>query len=66
MILLQSKRNEECEDIILQKSQINKINEEVVKAIKNGLPKEAQTIEVFNFILDECKNYITRIPLDLE
>lgn len=66
MIFLQSKQNEECEDIILQKSQINKINEEVVKAIKNGLPKEAQTIEVFNFILDECKNYITRIPLDLE
>lgn len=41
MIFLQSKQNEECEDIILQKSQINKINEEVVKAIKNGLPKEA-------------------------
>lgn len=66
MIFFQSKQNEECEDIILQKDQINKINEEVVKAIKNGLPKEAQTIEVFNFILDECKNFITRIPLNLE
>lgn len=66
MILLQSKRNEECKDVILQKDKINKINEEIVKVIKNGLPKEAQTIEVLNFILEECKNYITRIPLDLE
>lgn len=66
MILLQSKRNEECEDVILQKDQINKINEEIVKVIKNGLSKETQTIEVFSFILDECKKYIIRIPLDLE
>lgn len=45
-------------DITLSRTMVTKICEDVVATMFNGLPKEAHTIEVFNYILSESKEML--------
>ncbi len=53
-------------ETVLKKSDISKICNKVVDAVKNELPEEAQTIEVFNYILEESKKMLHSKTVKLE
>lgn len=51
--------------ISVKYGELNKTHDEVLLALKDGLPEEAHTVDVFNYVLDQCKDTI-RKKLKLE
>lgn len=45
-------------DVTLSRTMVTKVCEDVVVAMFNGLPEEARTLEVFNYILSESKEML--------
>lgn len=43
------------ESVYLEQNKVDSIVENVLRTIKDELPEEAQTVEVFNYITDEVK-----------
>lgn len=39
-------------------SDLIKTHDAVLSALKNGLPEEAHTVDVFNYVLDQCKDTV--------
>lgn len=50
----------------LTTEQILKSCNSVIEAMKNELPKEAHSIEAFDFILEKSKESLHNMPLDLQ
>ena len=53
MTLVRTMCNEEKE-VVVHEDDIKKICENVISVLKEGLPEEAHTIEVLDFVLKEC------------
>lgn len=51
--------------ILLQNSTVDKIIKEMFNIIKTELPEEAQTVEVFEYIVSRLKDGIKEYPLKL-
>lgn len=50
----------------LTTEQISESCKSAIEAIKNELPKEARSMEVFDFILEKSKELLHSMPLELQ
>lgn len=52
-------------EIILQREVVRKTCQSVIDVMKNELPEEAHTVEVFEYILQESGSMLRNAPLKL-
>lgn len=50
----------------VRKDDIQKVCEAIICAMRDGLPKEAHTIEIFDYTLQECKEALRKKNLNLK
>lgn len=65
MTLVHSVHNHKKE-ITVHEDDIQRICGDVISVIKKGLPEEAHTIEVFDYVLSECRQSLLHKTLNLE
>lgn len=53
-------------EITVHEDDIQRICEDVISVIKKGLPEEAHTIDVFDYVLNECRQSLQHKTLNLE
>lgn len=56
----------EANNVVLDQKTISDVCNSVINTIKSGLPEEARTIEIFDYILDESKHVLKSKIVDLK